>query len=265
MASAIAVWGLARAFSGRALLRIEDHDRTRSRPEFEKAILEDLEWLGFRPDAPPVRQSERTGKYEAALSDLSDRGLIYACACSRKTIEAALGNPEGETRYPGTCRGGAVDGLKEKARRLRLAPSLISFRDLRLGRIDQDPAEAGDLLVRDRHGHWTYQFAVVVDDLDQGVDLVIRGEDLLSSGGRQIQLAQLLERKTPPLFLHHPLIRRDDGTKLSKSNRDTGIGELRAAGWSVERVLGRAASSLGLGRGDELPMPEIVARLRAEV
>ena len=261
MANAIAVWGVARAFGGRVLLRIEDHDRTRSKGRFEEAILEDLGWLGFQPDEPLTRQSEREAKYEDALRRLEGRGLLYACACSRRSIEAATGSAEGELRYPGTCRDAAVDGTRERACRVRVERETISFRDLRLGRIEQVPSDqAGDILVRDRHGHWTYQFAVVVDDLDQGVDLVIRGEDLLASTGRQIQLARLLGRKTPPLFLHHPLILRADGRKLSKSNRDTGIRDLRAAGWSAERVLGEAGAALGLTRGEPVSMAEMTAR-----
>lgn len=263
MASAIAVWGLARAFSGRVLLRIEDHDRTRSKAEFEKGILEDLEWLGLRPDAPLSRQSERRSKYEAALFGLEAAGLVYACACSRKAIEAATAPGAGELRYPGTCRDARVDGARERARRVRIERESISFRDLRRGPIEQVPFDqAGDILVLDRHGHWTYQFAVVVDDLDQGVDLAIRGEDLLASTGRQIQLARLLGRKTPPLFLHHPLILRPNGRKLSKSNRDTGVRDLRAAGWSVERVLGEAGAALGLTGGEPASMADLVSRLR---
>jgi glutamyl/glutaminyl-tRNA synthetase len=103
---------------------------------------------------------------------------------------------------------------------------------------------------------------VTVDDLDQGIDLVIRGEDLLTSTGRQIQLASLLGRKSPASFLHHPLITRPDGQKLSKSNRDTGIRDLRALGWSVERVLGQAAVGLGLSSGEPMDGAEIEARLR---
>jgi glutamyl/glutaminyl-tRNA synthetase len=104
----------------------------------------------------------------------------------------------------------------------------------------------------------------VVDDLDQDVDLVIRGEDLLASTGRQIQLARLLGRNTSPRFLHHPLILRPDGRKLSKSNQDSGIRDLRATGWSVERVLGRAAASLGLGDGQPVTMADLVGRLREQ-
>jgi glutamyl/glutaminyl-tRNA synthetase len=266
VANAIAVFGVARAFSGRVVLRIEDHDRTRSKRMYEEGIVEDLAWLGLRADGPMTRQSERGPKYEAALLDLERRGLVYACACSRKTIEAATGSMDGELRYPGTCRHAAVDGAWEPARRVRFEEEKVSFRDLRLGAIEQTPSsQAGDILVRDRNRNWTYQFAVVVDDLDQGVDLVIRGEDLLGSTGRQIQLARLLGRKIPPLFLHHPLIRRLDGEKLSKSNHDTGVRDLRASGWSVERVLGAAAATLGLTRGEPAAMDDLTRRLTESV
>lgn len=262
VANAIAVWGLARAFDGRVLVRIEDHDRTRARPEYEASILEDLAWLAFAGDGPVTRQSERGALYEAAFADLEARGLVYACACSRREIEALVGVHEGELRYPGTCRAQGLHPSPTPGRRVRIEKGTVAFRDLCLGDVAQHPAqECGDVMIRDRNGNWTYQFAVVVDDKAQGVDLVIRGEDLLSSTGRQIQIGRLLGRETPPRFLHHPLILRADGRKLSKSNRDTGIRDLRAAGWSVERVLGAAAASLGLTAGEPVDQAEIVARI----
>jgi len=247
-ANAVWVWGLARACGGRVLLRVEDHDRIRSRPDFERGLLEDLEWLGLEPDLPPVRQSDRDALYGAALDRLAARGRVYVCACTRREIAgAAPVAPGEEPRYPGTCRGRGLAAEVSPMRRIRIDREVIPFDDLRLGALEQVPAEqCGDLLARDRDGHWTYQFAVVVDDLDQGVDLVIRGEDLLASTGRQIQLAGMLRRERPPRFLHHPLILKPDGAKLSKSSRDTGIAELRASGWTPERVLGAAARATGL-------------------
>ena len=124
---------------------------------------------------------------------------------------------------------------------MRLEPSVERFVDLRLGAQEQRPSEqCGDLLVRDRDGNWTYQFAATVDDYVQGVNLVIRGVDLLASTGRQIQLARLLGRAEPPAFLHHPLIMKSPEQKLSKADGDTGIRELRAAGWTPSRVIERA-------------------------
>jgi glutamyl-tRNA synthetase/glutamyl-Q tRNA(Asp) synthetase len=121
------------------------------------------------------------------------------------------------------------------------------FDDVRHGPQQQRPfEECGDLLVRDRDGNWTYQFAVTVDDDAQGITDVIRGDDLLSSTGRQIQLARLLGRATPPQFLHHRLVMKSATQKLSKADRDTSVRDLRSAGWTAARVIGRAAASVGL-------------------
>ena len=250
--NALFVWGLARAFGGRVVLRVEDHDRTRSRPEYEAALREDLEWLGLAPDEEAPRQSERGRRYDDALAALGESGLVYACTCTRKEIRARAGGRRGgEIWYPGTCRDRGIDPERTPIRRLRLAPREVAFDDLALGPRLQAPSEqCGDLLLRNRAGHWTYHFAVVVDDLDQGIDVVIRGEDLLESTGRQIQLAGLLRgtagRGEPPRYLHHPLILDASGRKLSKSRGDTGIRELRTAGWTPERVLGEAAHRAGL-------------------
>jgi glutamyl/glutaminyl-tRNA synthetase len=266
--NAIYVWGITRSLGGRVLLRIEDHDRQRSRPEFERAILDDLDWLGFVPDQPTTdafraspcsgRQSDRREIYEAALQELRARGLVYACECSRSDLVSA-GPANGEIRYPGTC---ASKGLNERpglGLRIRLAPSTERFVDWRHGPLEQRPSEqCGDLLARDREGNWTYQFAVTVDDLDQRVTHVIRGDDLLRSTGRQIQLARLLGRTTPPQFLHHPLVMKTASQKLSKADADTSVRDLRAAGVSSEHVIGRAAAAVGLiGDGRPLPLQDL--------
>src|SRR5690606_35193200 len=213
LVNAVWVWGVARALDGRVLLRVEDHDRTRCRPEFEAGLLEDLAWLGLEPDAgidPVLRQSDRGAAYEAELRGLEARGLAYGCRCSRKDIAAAAGDaPDVETPYPGTCRGLGLPVAAGIGARVPMDAGVESFEDLRLGPQAQEPArQCGDLLARDRLGNWTYQFCVVVDDRDQGVDLVIRGEDLLGSTGRQLRLARMLGRDVPPRFLHHPLVHR---------------------------------------------------------
>jgi glutamyl-tRNA synthetase/glutamyl-Q tRNA(Asp) synthetase len=249
-ANAVWVWGLARARGGRVLVRVEDHDRVRSSAAYERALLEDLDWLGLAPDEPPTRQSERGELYARALERLRAEGRVYVCACSRRDLLAAAqaGAAAGvEPRYPGTCRERALAPGASPIRRVRLEPATVEFEDLRLGPRRQRPSEqCGDLAARDRDGNWTYQFAATVDDLEQEIDLVIRGEDLLESTGRQIQLGALLGRDRPARYLHHPLIRRQDGAKLSKSGRDTGLRELRAAGWTPARVLGAAAYAVGL-------------------
>ena len=249
--NALHVWGFGRQHGGRVLLRIEDHDGQRSRREYEDSILEDLDWLDFHADGPMVRQSERGQLYESALQRLRDDGLVYACECSRKEILAAS-NAGVERRYPGTCARKNLAEAPGLALRVRLAPTEEAFVDLLRGPQRQIPSEqCGDLLVRDRHGFWTYQFAVTVDDFDQGVTHVIRGIDLLASTGRQIQLARMLGRSTPPVFMHHGLVMKSAGQKVSKSDGATGIRELRARGTSPEEVLAAAARFL------ELSSPEI--------
>lgn len=248
------VWGVAGALGGRVLLRIEDHDRTRSRPEYEAGILDDLDWLGFHPDVFPTsafrsgrcegRQSDRDQVYRAGVETLRARGLVYACDCSRAEIVAAGdGDTSGELRYSGRCRDRGVPLSGLVGWRVRMDPGIEAFDDVRLGPQSQDPAgQCGDLLIRDRHGNWTYQFAVTVDDWQQQIDLVIRGEDLLASTGRQLRLARLLGRERPPRFLHHALIMKTPMQKLSKSDGATGIRDLRAAGWSASRVRSRCSA-----------------------
>ena len=260
------VWNISRALAGQVLLRIEDHDRERCRPEFETGILDDLDWLGFAPDVFATnafrsgrcegRQSDREHVYLDAVGILRAQGLVYACDCSRKEIGArgkgqgARGEPSHELWYPGTCRHRGLNltsGVGWRVRFDTAANEPEQFDDAVLGPQSQDPmAQCGDLLIRDRRGNWTYQFAVVVDDWRQGIDLVIRGRDLLGSTGRQIRLARLLGRPQPPLFLHHPLIMKSTDQKLSKSDRDTGVRDLRAAGWTREQVLEAAIRSVQL-------------------
>jgi glutamyl-tRNA synthetase/glutamyl-Q tRNA(Asp) synthetase len=223
--NALWVWQTA----DRVLLRIEDHDRQRSRPEFEAAIVEDLDWLGFVPDGPAVRQRERGDIYSQALETLKHQQLVYGCDCTRAAP------------YPGTCRDRGLADTAGVGLRVRFEPSVERFVDLRHGPQEQRPSEqCGDLLIRDREGNWTYQFAVTVDDYVQGVTHVIRGDDLLASTGRQLQLARLLGRREPPLFLHHALIMKSPTQKLSKSDGDTGVRDLRARGWTPAQVIARA-------------------------
>ena len=258
--NALHVWGITRAAGGRVLLRIEDHDRQRSRDEFEVAVLDDLDWLGFVPDEPSTdafrqgrcrgRQRDRQDVYERALAALQDAGLVYACDCSRRDLRSAGtgegDGTEGERRYGGRCATRNLPIGPGRGVRVRLAESTERFDDLRHGLQEQQPwQQCGDLLIRDREGNWTYQFAVTVDDKDQGVSLVIRGDDLLESTGRQIQLARLLGRQAPPRFLHHGLIMKSAVQKLSKADRDTSVRDMRAAGSTAADVFGRALHAAG--------------------
>jgi glutamyl-tRNA synthetase/glutamyl-Q tRNA(Asp) synthetase len=235
------VWSMARDAGARVLLRIEDHDRERCRPEYERAILEDLDWLGFVPDLFPTdafragrcesRQSDRASIYEAAALRLEAEGLLYGCTCKRAEI------------YPGTCRERSIALGPGVAWRVRLDRRTESFADLLLGPQTQTPTDqCGDVAIRDRLGNWTYQFVVSVDDFTQGVDLVIRGRDLLESTGRQIQLGRLLGRATPATFAHHQLVMKSPTQKLSKSDGDTGIRDLRRRGLTRDDVLAMIGS-----------------------
>jgi glutamyl/glutaminyl-tRNA synthetase len=130
--------------------------------------------------------------------------------------------------------------------RMALGSSPEPWEDRILGHRTGDPSLAGDPPVRDRHGNWTYGFAVVVDDLRQSITLVVRGEDLADATPAQIRLARLLGRRVPPVFAHHPLIHKPGGAKLSKADGDTGVHELRAAGYLAQAVIGAAAAAVGL-------------------
>ena len=248
------VWGGARAVGGRVLLRIEDHDRARSRAEFETGILDDLDWLGYRPDIHPTdafrngrcdgRQSDRDAIYRAAFDVLKNQGLVYACNCSRRVAGISIAHPQPpalhatELRYSGVCRDKGLPLADGYGWRVRIETGAEEFEDARLGPQRQNPEEqCGDVLLRDRHGNWTYQFAVAVDDWQQRVDFVIRGIDLLPSTGRQIRIGRLLGRERPPTFFHHPLIMKTPSQKLSKSDRDTGVRDLRSMGWSAADVI----------------------------
>lgn len=247
--NAVFVWGIARALGGRVLLRIEDHDRQRCRPEFEAALLDDLDWLGFAPDLFTTddfrrgpcegRQSDCGAVYRAALDPLIARGLVYACDCPRRLI--------GGDRYTGRCRDRGLPLGEGVGWRVRIDRGTVRFADLLRGEIVQSPAgECGDVLVRDRLGNWSYQWAVTVDDARQRINLVIRGEDLLASTSRQIYLARLNGRAVLATYLHHPLVWKTDKQKVSKSDGDSGVRDLRLAGWDAPSVVGRAAWLAGL-------------------
>lgn len=254
--NAIYVWGLAGAWNGKVLLRIEDHDRQRAKPEHETAILWELEQLGLQPKEGPIesfrsgacafRQSDHPERYRTALEQLTANHChIFGCDCTRKFLDELVGRVPGQQLvYPGYCRERQL-GLKEDAGwRLQIAEETLKFEDLLQGPQEQSPAQqCGDLLLRDKRGNWTYQFAVVVDDLAEGIDLVIRGNDLLDSTGRQLLLRRMLNPASAPLqFMHHPLIRDDKGNKLSKRFLSTSITELLTdEGLAPEEILGRAA------------------------
>lgn len=243
------VWAVAAVTGARILVRMEDHDRSRCRPEFERAILDDLAWLGFVPDPEsldslaghpsPWRQSDHPERYQAAFDALQRRGLLYGCTCTRGDLPPP--DDDGERRYPGTCRGQPVERPGRHVVRVQLPDAPTEVSDLLLGPLRQHPArEHGDPVIRDAQGQWTYQLCVVVDDMHDAVNLVVRGDDLRSSTGRQWLLARLLGRQHPFVTVHHPLLLADDGRKLSKRDGSLAVRAMRAAGMAAEGVVAMA-------------------------
>lgn len=271
------VWGIARALEGTILLRMEDHDRGRCRREYERSILDDLHWLGLSPDLPdldtfaspdpsPWRQSDCPDVYSEALETLRGVTAVYGCDCTRSTMaEEGAGEGPGEVRHPYSCRLRNRPWAPGMGVRIALPEVTITAHDVRVGLLRQTPSrQCGDLLARDPRGQWTYQFSCSVDDLRRGVTLVIRGEDLVESTGRQVLLARLLGRPASPVFLHHPLLRDASGAKLSKRIGSTTLSSLRAGGESPESVLGRAAHATGLQEGsDPLSVSDIIPLCRS--
>ncbi len=254
--SALYVWAVAKARGDHIILRIEDHDRGRSRKIFEESILQDLEWFGFQPDdgvasasmPSPYRQSDHIERYEEYFQLLRQQNEgIFPCVCSRKDIlsrdpQALL---SGELRYDNFCRFRAKDPTWDLQSccgwRVAMPDQTMGFEDGLLGRIDQNPhVQCGDMLVRDREQNWTYQFAVSVDDYVEGITSIVRGQDLLSTTARQVYLARLLGRPFVPEYLHHPLLTEASGVKLSKSLSSKRAARGRDHGEGPEPALGAA-------------------------
>jgi glutamyl-Q tRNA(Asp) synthetase len=220
--AALASWLDARAHGGIWLVRIEDTDTPRCAPGATQIILSQLAACGLLPDEPPLLQSTQQDGYAAALHVLMQRGLAYACGCSRKDIEAVwalrgvIHDAGADVPYPGTCRSNPP-GQPARAWRMR-AEGLVRWTDRRLGPQQQDVGQAvGDFVLKRADGLWAYQLAVVVDDAAQGITHVVRGEDLVDNTARQILLQQALVLPTPG-YLHTPLVLAADGHKLSKQN-----------------------------------------------
>jgi glutamyl/glutaminyl-tRNA synthetase len=252
--SALYVFGITKATGGEVLVRAEDHDQTRFRREFDDAIKDDLLWLGLIPDRSPweglgkvddnLRQSNRGRAYQNYLDSLFARNFAYPCDCPRRRLAT---NTEGELTYDGHCRNRQTEVVREKGIRVVMPDQNFAFKDLIRGEMQQNPArQTGDILARDRHGCWTYQFACSADDLDQEVNLIIRGEDLLSSTGRQLALRQWLAPDAPkPLYFHHPLLKDQSGEKLGKRFLSESIASRRVSGHSPQELLGEAAFVAG--------------------
>jgi glutamyl-Q tRNA(Asp) synthetase len=248
LVAALASWLDARAQGGRWLVRIEDVDQPRCVAGADRVILQQLAACGLTPDEEPVWQSHRGALYQQALDRLVREGHAYPCGCSRKDIEQALAERgqarerHGELVYPGTCRNG-LQGRAPRAWRFRVPSGLVHWSDRRLGAQQQDVAvEVGDFVLKRADSLWAYQLAVVVDDAQQGITDVVRGEDLADNTARQIALQLALGTPTPR-YLHTPLVLGRNGEKLSKQNGAQPLGT-----GDPLRVLNDAAQVLGLTR-----------------
>jgi len=231
---------LGRATGARFLLRIEDLDPGRCRPEHVAGIVEDLAWLGIAPDAPPLVQSERVAEYAAALDRLRGDHLVYPCFCTRADIAASLTAPHGDagSSYPGTCRRLPDDPARRAStpHSWRLDSAAAIMRVGLSGWREQDGAhftatfaDIGDAILARKDAPASYHLACVVDDAASGVTLVVRGEDLRPSTPVQ-RLLQTLLNLPEPTYLHHPLVLHDDGRRLAKRDLAPTLAAMRAAG-----------------------------------
>jgi glutamyl-Q tRNA(Asp) synthetase len=252
-------WHAARESGGRFLLRIEDIDRARCRPEFDAAILEDLAWLGLAWDGAVRRQSEHFDDYRGALRRLEEQGALYPCFCTRKDIRAEItsagGAPQGDSSpvYPGTCRrltpaerGSRIASGIDYALRLDLAAALARTGPLDWSedgdRTAAEPQSLGDVVLARKDVPVSYHLAVTVDDALQGVTLVTRGADLFAATHIHRLLQALLGLPTP-VYRHHPLLTDAAGRRLAKRDRALTIRAMRDAGATPAQILEQAQSS----------------------
>jgi len=251
--AAIFAHDMARSSGGRFLLRIEDIDAGRCRPEIEAAIEEDLAWLGLDWERPVRRQSQHMSDYAAALTELRDAGLVYPCFCTRAEIRAeierAADAPQGPDGpiYPGTCRTLTQDERKQRMARgdsyaLRLDMSAAISRAGRLdwvdrarGRVTATPETFGDVILARKDTPASYHLAVTLDDAIQGVTLVTRGEDLAPATDIHRLLQMLLDLPVPE-YHHHKIVTDDAGRRLAKRDRAATLHSLREDGRTAEEI-----------------------------
>lgn len=234
--------GHARARGGRGKfrLRIEDLDQNRCRPEFVGGIFEDLKWLGIDWDQPVLVQSERTDAYDAALDELRERGLVFACFCTRADIAQSLTAPHGDaaTSYPGTCRALPDDPGRRastphcwrlnSAKALELA-GLPAWREAGGRSFTAKASDIGDAILARKDAPASYHLSCVVDDAESAVSMVVRGADLRASTPVQRLLQQLLGLPEPT-YLHHPLVTHENGQRLAKRDLAPTLAAMRESG-----------------------------------
>ena len=248
--TAILAWLFARSTGRRFLMRVEDLDRARAGAEAEQ--LRDLAAIGITWDGGVIRQTNRGHLYTAAIDRLTSAGLTYECFCTRREIHEAPSAPHApQGAYPGTCRNlsaaerEAKRAVRPAAIRLRAAVAEAEVRDVLHGIYT---GVVDDFVLRRNDGVTAYNLAVVVDDAAQGIDQVVRGDDLLPSTPRQVYLASLLNMPVPE-YAHVPLVLNADGARLAKRDGAVTLADLAAAGVPVDKVRDALLASLGLPAG----------------
>lgn len=264
--TALLSWLFARSSGGAHLLRVDDLEPRPTARRIEAEQLADLQALGVDWDGPVLRQSERRARHDEALGELVARGLTYPCYCTRREVAEAAEAPHGQPpgSYPGTCRdlGAAARAEREAegrpaALRLRSSGSEVTIHDRLHGAVT---AVVDDLVLRRNDGVPAYNLVTVVDDADQGVDEVVRGDDLLTSTPRQAHLADLLELRRPT-WAHVPLVLGSDGERLAKRHGSVSLPELEASGVPADRLRSLLAEGLGLAApGEPVAMADLLAR-----
>jgi glutamyl-tRNA synthetase len=249
---------------------MEDIDSPRVKPGAAETALDDLRWLGLDWDGEPIVQTQRVTLYEAALERLKAAELVYPCTCTRSDVERAASAPHLEHEgpiYSGTCAYRRAADIPDQphAWRMRVGRETIAFDDGFRGRVALNLHDiGGDFVVWKSAGTPAYQLAVVVDDADQGVTEVIRGDDLIPSTPRQLLLYRALGL-TPPRFSHMPLVVGPDGKRLAKRHGDTRLTALRERSVAAEALLGLLAFSCGwLARPVPMPLASLVDRFRLD-
>lgn len=244
LVAALGSWLFARRAGGQWIVRIEDLDPPRIVPGSADEILATLRRYGLEWDGPVMKQSDRSAAYARALERLREQSVVYDCGCTRADLQRAASAPIGrEAVYPGTCRNGIPAGRPARAIRFRVPSSEITFDDLVLGRVNENLSDRGDFVVKRADGVFAYQLAVVVDDAEQGVTQIIRGNDLLASTGWQIALQRALGVATPE-YGHLPLVVSADGSKVAK--RDGALRLETLDDTTVTATLAQALAILGI-------------------
>lgn len=252
--TALYSWLYARRMGGKFVLRVEDTDRERSTEEAVRTILEGMEWLGLTPDEGPFFQTQRFDRYQAVIAQMLAQGQAYRCYCTKEELEAVRAEQiarKQKPRYPGTCRGGREPraGVQPVVRFRNPTEGAVVVEDLVHGAVTFQNSELDDLIIARADGSPTYNFSVVVDDMDMGITHVIRGDDHLNNTPRQMNMLIALGA-TPPAYAHVPMILGPDGTKLSKRHGAVSVLQFEEEGYLPDALLNYLVR-LGWSHGDQ--------------